>query len=90
MSKRKFTAIVRMLEDKLANAELAREVTQSIQDILDFDPQASTYTGPQMERIRSWRQRKQQETGKSLYELEGGRAAYQRRRASTDKADAAL
>ncbi len=79
LSKQRYAAFKGVLQDKL-DAPLVDDVLREFQRIMHFDPDASTYTAVQKQHVRNWRTRKQTETGKSLYQLEGGQQAYARRK----------
>ena len=86
LSKLRFAAIVALIESAASadgvaqesRAPLVREITDGIRGIMQFDPDATTYTAANKEWRAKWLQRKQAATGKSLYEIEGGKAAYAR------------
>lgn len=72
-----------MLQEQLpGDAERAGVIVEHLKDILQYDPELSTYTPDQADRIKKWRERKVAETGQTLYVIEGGKEAYQRKRHS--------
>jgi hypothetical protein len=82
VSKQRYAAFKAELQDKhKLEAPMLAEVLRDFQRIMHFDPDATTYTEAQKQHVRDWRTRRQTETGKTSYELEGGRTAYVRRKA---------
>jgi hypothetical protein len=73
MSKKRFGEIKALIEGTVADSMVAAELLSGIQRIMNYDPVASTCTPAQRKWVQQWRQRKMQETGKTLYELEGGK-----------------
>ena len=82
LSKSRFAAIVALLETSSEAHSFppgaVRDMVAGIRDIMQFDPAAPTYSASNRKWGAKWRQHKQAETGKSLYEIEGRRAAYAR------------
>lgn len=82
VSKRRFAEIKSMLEAKLENEALSHDVLESIQRILQFDPNVSTYTAEHGRRVCEQRKKAQQETGESLYVIAGVQRAYHKKKAA--------
>lgn len=80
MSKKRFGEIKALIEGTVADSMVAAELLSGIQRIMNYDPVASTCTPAQRKWVQQWRQRKMQETGKTLYELEGGKQKYAARK----------
>ncbi len=80
VSKKRFGEIKNLIEGSIADAQLASELIIGIQRILNYDPSASTCTPAQRRYVQQWRQRKVEETGKTLYEIVGGKAKYAARK----------
>lgn len=84
LCKKRFEAVRQCLFSRHGDTEQMHETIEMIKGILRFDPDASTYTDAQALRIQRWRDKKQQATGQTVYEITGMKAAYQRKKESKD------
>ena len=80
VTKRRYHELESVLQERVG-AERAGELLQVFEQVFNFDPYKSGYSVEQAGRIKAWRARKVQETGQSLYIINGVKRAYDRDKA---------
>lgn len=56
------------------------DILKKLRDILLFDPDKSNYTKEKGKQMVEWRKKKSEETGLSLYIINGGKQNYEKRK----------
>ena len=79
LSKKKYYELSNELTSRLGDAELVTKVLNTIKEVLDFDPEVSTYDEVQAKKIKEYRQRKKEE-GISTYITSGVKSAYYKKK----------
>ena len=88
LTKTRYHQIQSAVTDEFGDVEASHRLMQRVRDIMRFDPNVSTLTSAHKKHVQAWRERKMRETGKSLYELEGGRRRAQAARTAKPKGTA--
>lgn len=79
LTKQKYQELCQVLESTVNNKECIQQLLLALKQVLDFDPDASTYTKEQAERIKAYRNKKKEE-GVSTYVSSGAKSAYHKRK----------
>lgn len=79
LSKRRYALIKEWIQELLGEGEASQALARFM-EIMNYDPDRSTYTPAQAKHIMAWRQRKMQETRLSMYVIGGAKAAFENRK----------
>lgn len=82
MSKKRYHLIEETLRKTIDDPNKLANVLQSIQEIMNFDPNRNTYTPEVKERVLQWRKKKAEELGVTTYVTSGSKACYERKKQS--------
>lgn len=84
MSKKRFHEISTMLHDLFEDDEKYQKAIESINNIMNFDPDANVYTPEIGLKTREREKRRAEKLGKTIYEISGQKAHYNRHKIITN------
>lgn len=83
MSKARYALLKEVITDT-CTPQQAEHLLTSLQEIMEFDPEASTYSPEKKKQIMDSRNKRAKELGVSTYVVNGARAHYHRKKALRD------
>lgn len=80
LSKKRYYEIETVCHNILGDDALTAQIMSSIQNIMKFDPNASTYTKERGQKNIEFRKKKAEELGVTTYITSGGKKLYDKRK----------
>lgn len=85
LSKKRYCEITKMLTQVIQDDKKVQEALQKLQEIMNFDPDMSTYTPELGKKKHASLKKRCEETGKSTYELLHAKRLLEKRNVDTTK-----
>lgn len=79
ISKKRWSEACCIITEAFGNNERTRQMIAQLQRVFRFDPELPAYTADQSARMTQWRKHKAERLGLSVYELSGGKRAYEKK-----------